>query len=358
MADAFGWRISSWLIWGSVATALFGACLPALAQADQARPSCQGVDAPVSVGSQSTVMHGTLCLPAGQTPGTVMVLVPGSTYNHIYWDFTYQPAHYDFRLAMNEAGYATFVVDRLGTGLSSRPPSASVSSTVQASAVHQVIQALRAGQIGGVGFPKVLLGGHSLGSMISLIEAWTYHDEDALLLTGISHNVNSAPSNPFYSADQDPAFAGKGYDPGYFTTRQGTRGGLFYAPGTTNPKVVATDEATKDVASYTELPDGLGATSSLDSSLIQVPVLIADGSLDRLACNAAINNCASAAAMRASEAPYFSAAACLHTYLLLGSGHDINLATNTTGYQKAVRAWADTFVGPGPGPASPPPGSC
>ncbi|MEH6375487.1 alpha/beta fold hydrolase [Streptomyces sp. KLMMK] len=331
--------------------------------AQAASASCQGADVPVT-GVVSAVMHGTLCVPAGGTADTAMVLVPGATYNHTYWDFPYQPETYNFRQAMNRAGYATFVVDRLGTGASSRPPSALLTASVQAGAVHQVIQALRGGRIGGTDFHKVILGGHSLGSLISVLEAGTYNDADAVVLTGITHRivvpqvVNIFVSS-FHPAALDPAFAGKPYDPGYLTTRPGTRGPDFYAPATTDPAVLATDEATKDVFSPTEAADGLGVAGLLPySRRIQRPVLVAVGDQDHFFCDSRSGNCAGSAALKAQEDPYFGPAACLSTYVQPGAGHDLNLATNTVPYQRAVRQWADTFVGAGPGPVTPPAKAC
>ncbi|MCC3774493.1 alpha/beta fold hydrolase [Streptomyces sp. UNOB3_S3] len=342
--------------------ALLAVCVPS-GTAQAAPASCQGADIPVT-GVVPATMHGTLCVPAGGTADTVMVLVPGGTYNHTYWDFPYQPQTYNFRQAMNGAGYATLVVDRLGTGASSRPPSALVTASVQAGAVHQVIQALRGGRIGGTDFRKVILGGHSLGSLISVIEAGTYNDADAVVLTGITHRIVAQKIvdvfiSSFYPAALDPAFAGRSYDPGYLTTRPGTRGTDFYAPATTDPAVLAKDEATKDVFSTAEAADGLGVAALLPySRQIQHPVLLAVGDRDRYFCDPLGGNCTSAAALKAQEDPYFGSAACLHTYVQPGAGHDLNLATNTVPYQRAVRDWADTFVGAGPEPVAPPAKAC
>lgn len=320
---------------------------------------CQGADVPVSA-LAGAHMHGTLCLPPSGQASTVIVLVPGATYNHTYWDFPYEPQTYNFRQAMNEAGYATFVVDRLGTGLSSRPLSALVTASVQADAVHNAISELRHGRIGGITFAKVILGGHSLGSAIAIMEAATFDDENAVLLTGLSHQPTTVTGfasileNSFYPADLDANFAGKGYDPGYLTTRPGTRQADFYAASTTDPNVVAEDEATKDVFSTAEAPDAFtfGALGPY-SDLIKRPVLIADGAQDQIVCDAVTNSCGSAAALKASEAPYYTGSPCLETYLLAGSGHDINLATDTHEYQDEVRSWAGAFVGTGPDPVTP-----
>jgi Alpha/beta hydrolase family len=322
-------------------------------------PGCVGAGVATAALPIPSTMHGTLCLPSDGTASTVMVLVPGATYNHTYWDFPYDPQVYNFRKAMNAAGYATFVVDTLGTGDSSHPLSLLLTATAQAIAVHDVITALRSGQIDGIAFPNVILGGHSLGSAISVIEAGTYHDENAVLLTGIAHVISPTWLVNFfatsgYPAALDPKFAGQGYDPGYLTTRPGTREADFYAPGTTDPNVVAEDEATKDVFAATEAPDaiGVGAMSPY-SGLITSPVLLADGQDDQAFCFPT-SKCANAAALHTAEAPYYAGSSCFETYVLAGAGHDVNLATDTQDYQQAVERWADAFVGTGPAPVTPP----
>ena len=54
-------------------------------------------------------LAATLCTPAGGAH-TVMVLMSGSNFNGTYWDFPYEPQTYNFRRAMDAAGYATAVV--------------------------------------------------------------------------------------------------------------------------------------------------------------------------------------------------------------------------------------------------------
>lgn len=277
-----------------------------------------------------------------------MVLMPGSNYNHTYWDFPYAPQTYNFRRAMNAAGYATVVVDRLGTGASSRPTSVQVNSTGDALALHELVQALRRGLPGTHPFGKVIIGGVSLSSGIDVVEASTYHDVDGVVLTGYSHTLNIPEvlgvMATFHQAVQDPQFVGRGYDPGYLTTQPGTRAHDFFALGDADPQVVAVDEETKDVFAPTEYPDGLVSTLPGMTNRITVPVLVVDGSLDRLSCGPGYSVCVNAGTLYAAEAPYFDAAARLHTFVLPGSGHSVNLARNTVAYQKAVSDWADSMV--------------
>lgn len=303
--------------------------------------SCQEYLVPVTVPVPGSYMAGQLCVPAGGA-SLVMVLVPGATYNSAYWNFPYDPSVYNFRLAMNGAGYATMTVDRLGTGQSSKPLSTSVTSEDQAVAVHEVIAALRGGQLGGRSFGTVIIGGHSLGSTIVIYEAATYHDVNGVLLTGVSHHPDLADLAllfaTLYPAPLDPKFAGSGLDPGYLTTEPGTRERDFDAPDRPDPGVVPTDEATKDVTSATEAPDAVAAVLLPLSISINVPVLLADGQYDPYFCGAG-DDCSTAASLTAGEAPYFSPAANLQTYVLPGSGHALNFAPDTQRYQQAVLSW-------------------
>jgi pimeloyl-ACP methyl ester carboxylesterase len=283
-----------------------------------------------------------LCVPPTNT-NTVVVFVPGATYDQIYWDFSYNPDTYNFRLALNQAGYSSFTLDRLGTGGSSKPPSVLLTSSAQASAIHQVITGLRSGAVG-PRFAHLVLGAHSLGSVDAILEASTYHDEDAVLITGLSHRPNYVTLAQLvastYPAALDSVTRTKGYtlaDIGYLTTDPGTRPRLFYGPDY-DPNVAATDEATKSVYALAEPVDGAPLTVALPTSdLIDVPVLIVNGAEDPIFCNATM--CANSATLRTTEAPEYASAPCLSAYVLPDSGHDVNLAPHTGLYQARVISW-------------------
>lgn len=316
---------------------------PGVAHADEPDPGrCAQV--PFRTGGGATLAT-TLCTPAGPATGKVMVLMPGSNYNHTYWDFPHAPETYNFRRAMNAAGFATLVVDRAGTGASSRPASTGVTATADAQALHELVGALRAGYGGAGPFGTVVTGGHSLSSGVAVLEATTHHDVDGVLLTGYSHSLNVPGAlgiiGTYQPAEQDAAFTGRGYDTGYLTTRPGTRERSFHAPATSDPAVVAVDEATKDVFSAAEYPDGLTSTLPPMSTAITVPVLVVNGSADVLCSNA----CADTATLQAAETPHFAPEARLRTFVLPGSGHSVNLARNTAEYQAVVRDWMDSIPG-------------
>ena len=72
--------------------------------------SCSEVQLPVALARgepKQYQVYGQLC---GQSPlgdRTVQVLVSGTTYSHIYWDFPYQSENYSYVDALTQAGYAT-----------------------------------------------------------------------------------------------------------------------------------------------------------------------------------------------------------------------------------------------------------
>lgn len=321
--------------------------LPAPGPAHATEPTCQDLDFPVTVLAVSQTMHGTLCVPAEGT-STVQVLIPGGTYNSSYWDIAYEPETRSFRKAMNRAGYATLALDRLGTGRSSTPPSVLLTTISEAIPVHQVIQKLRSGELG-PRFDKVILGGHSFGSGVAIIEAATFHDVDGVLITGLAHRINLGGTIPIFAATLpailDPKFARSGHDLGYLTTLPNTRYSLFHRPGPNVPAAIAFDEATKDTSVHTQAVDLFTLGIILPySRLIDKPVMVVLGQ-DTVFCGLLATDCSSADGIKRTEALYYSSAADLQTYALPGYGHAINYAPNAPDYHQAVRQWADRKIG-------------
>jgi pimeloyl-ACP methyl ester carboxylesterase len=318
---------------------------PGIARADG--PSCRSVDIPVTLVALPQTMHGTLCVPAAGAR-TIHVLIPGGTYNSTYWDIGYQPETRSFRKAMNNAGYATLALDRLGTGGSSIPPSVSLTTITEAVPVHEVIGKLKSGELG-PRFDKVILGGHSFGSAMAIVEAATFHDVDGVLITGLAHRINLGGTIPVFAATLpailDPKFSDGRHDPGYLTTLPDTRYSIFHSPGPKMDGAVTFDESTKDTSVHTQAVDLflLGVITPY-SALIDKPVMIALGQ-DTVFCGLLATDCSSSEAIKRTEAPYYSDAADLRTFALQGYGHAINYAPNAPDYHRAVMEWADQKIG-------------
>src|SRR5262249_417359 len=160
--------------------------------------------------------------------------------------------------------------------------SALVTGMGQADAMHQVVTALRAGRVDGVRYQKVLIGGHSAGSGIAVLEVGRYHDVDGVLLTGITHlpNVpvvlNDVPVGPQPAPlDPDLAKRSRPTDLSYLTSKPGQRDVMYFSNADVEPGVVAADEKyAKDQVSAVSLADivSLGLLSPY-SQLINVPVM-------------------------------------------------------------------------------------
>ena len=344
-----------------VAVAISGALVlaPAAARASGLPPpNCSVHNLQVAItdpGPADQTLSGQLCYRGQQEPGTVQVLIPGATYNHLYWNFPYGAGYYSYVDAATAAGYATFDVDRIGDGNSSHPPSAELDLTAGAVALHDAVTALRAGAVDGHPFQRVIMVGHSLGSVEAWIEAASYRDVNAVIITGALHALNpdlvALAEADVYPAADDPKFANSGLDSGYTTTRPGTREALFYDPATADPAVVALDEADKDTSTVGEL-DGLLSMESeppseQPSSQITVPVLVVVGANDNIFCaGVTVYNCASAASVRSYEARYYQPAAHLKVVVIPGTGHDLALSTTAPLTDAAMIAWSASVIAP------------
>ncbi len=321
-------------------------------------PNCSDYTLAVAItdpGPANQTMWGQLCYRGSREPDTVQLLVHGATYNHLYWNFPYGNGYYSYVDAATAAGYATFDIDRIGDGNSSHPPSSEVTLTAGAVALHDAVTALRTGAVDGHAFQHVIMVGHSLGSLEAWIEAGTYHDVDAVIITGALHALNpdaaTLVATDFYPAVDDPKFAGSGLDDGYLTTVPGTRESLFYDPATANPAVVALDEANKDTATVAEVDDTVALLSEpaaeQPSYQINVPVLVVVGADDNIFCTGVtVYNCASAASVQSFESQYYSPAAHLKVVVIPDTGHDLALSTTAPITDAVMLGWSLSVIAP------------
>jgi hypothetical protein len=302
-----------------------------------------------------------LCLPRGRAPKAVQLLVHGCLYNGRYWDFP-DPSggtdRYSYVAHALKAGYATLDFDMVGAGQSSHPVSTELTVDRGVWIIHQIVQALREGTIKAPGAPisfqKVVEVSHSFGTFFSWLEVSRYRDVDAAIFTGATHHLSVRL--PFLSAllslvpaSLDRKFAG--LDPGYLTTRPGTRQ-IFYSPARVDPAVAAFDEAHRDLLTATEVA---GFPAALAERLdIRVPVLTVLGGSDPMFCAAGATDCSSASALVAQErARYGPHVPSVDGYLLAGAGHDLNLMPNARDWFSAAQRWARENVPPGAARAAP-----
>ncbi|HEX5404435.1 MAG TPA: alpha/beta fold hydrolase [Pseudonocardiaceae bacterium] len=297
---------------------------------------------PVSLtgtGPTTDQLYGRLCTPPGAT--ALQVLLSGITYDHTYWDLpgsSADPTHYSYVAHANAAGFATLALDRIGIGRSSHPNGLLVTINTDAATTHQAIQAMRAD-----GFRKVVLVGHSYGSWTTWYEASSYHDVDAVVLSGVSHGVNVTATLRLapillHPAMIDPELGSRYADPTYLTTPPGMRDEMFHNPERVDPTLVTYDETHKSTVTVGEIDDfPLILLHPLD---IRVPVLVANGSADPLFCGLGGANCSSASALVRAEKPHLgSRVPEVDGFILPGAGHDLNYAPNAAQWFSAAQVW-------------------
>jgi pimeloyl-ACP methyl ester carboxylesterase len=107
-----------------------------------------------------------------------------------FWNFQPVPS-VNYALQQARAGHVSVTVDRLGYGASGRPDGNQSCIGSQADVAHQIVQALKHGSYAiGAGKPKkykrVALAGHSAAGEISILEAYSYKDVNALVVVGFS----------------------------------------------------------------------------------------------------------------------------------------------------------------------------
>ena len=305
--------------------------------------TCTNVSIPVNIFlGLSVPIAGRLCVPAGAT--SIQLLVHGFTEGQYYWDSPFQPDKYSYVAAANRAGYATLNLDLLGIGDSGHPNSALVSLVNQVDVVNQIIQALRSGQVGGTAFQKVVLVGHSNGSLISFTTAGLHQNVDALVATGASHLPNLgnlltrivAACGP---AMLDPKFAASGLDIGYQTTRPGTRTALFNTQNT-DPAVIALSEQLKQTLGFLELITALPSLVLGASKQINIPVLAVNSTDEPFFGNGPPSaDCSSKEKMIASELPFYGPDVTLHALVVPDAGHAVTLALSAPQTLAAIQDW-------------------
>ncbi|MET8996116.1 alpha/beta hydrolase [Amycolatopsis sp. NPDC004169] len=324
-------------------------------RASAAEAACQDLNIPVSLvdvpllGLKDQTMYGRLCVPPGGSR-TLQLLVPGGTYSSAYYDPPGLPDTRSFRKAVNNAGYATLAVDRVGSGRSSKPLSELLTATAQANVVHHAIQAMRTGAVG-PRFEKIVLVGHSLGSATAIIESATFRDVDGVVVTGFTHHVAPLTVMPTLAALSPAALDPKeskvvGLDAGYLTTLQGMRYAAFHSPGPYDQQTIDADEATKDLIAPGEIIDAVLIGLVLPySRRINAPVLLAMGEKDNVFCGPLATDCSTAETLRQSETASYAPEAHLRTFVVPDYGHSINFAPNAPLLHTAVTTWTNEMIG-------------
>lgn len=321
--------------------------------AEMAGVTCQRQVIPVKLspgGWFNFDVVGELC-SVGEADGKILqVLISGSGYGSIYWDFPYQPDTYSYARAALRAGYATFNFYRLGMGESDHPPSLLLGVDNQAHVLSQIIAALQADHA----FAAVLPVAHSFGSVIAIAHALGHPDQVAgIVLTGFAHNTNPgfvrAMRTGVDSAALNGPFVGKIVDPTYMVSKPGTRGATFYTRTNTDPRVIEIDELNRQT---TAIAEAITASKYFgpQSKGLEVPVFLLLGEDDFVVCGGALD-CTDHAVAIAHEKKFFSPASCFEMVVLEDTNHDSALHLNAARNFARILDWVARRVGSGHGTA-------
>lgn len=287
---------------------------------------CAEVRLPVALEARATIA-GTLCRPRGAPPRAIQLLVHGSTYTRAYWDWPGHGGTYSWVGAMHRAGWATLAIDRLGSGRSSHPAAGRVTYEGNVRAVDRVADRLRAR------WPRarLVLVGHSYGSLVVTAVASRRRDVAAVIATGIT--TAPGPRTGGLAPCLVPAAR-----PGYLTTRTGCRAGVFFDAASADPQVIAEDEARKGTLTPAEVVGTpIAGAGAWPVAGIRAPSLVVVGDRDALFCGPA-EVCASSSALATAERPRWARAK-LTAMVQPASGHDLNLHRSAPALFAAVARW-------------------
>ncbi|KAI4204176.1 MAG: hypothetical protein LQ350_001367 [Teloschistes chrysophthalmus] len=127
------------------------------------------------------------------TNPTVQVLTHGLGFDKTYWDLPFNDFNYSYiDVAVDQYGFCTLSIDRLGEGNSSKADPLSVlQAPAEMSVLYELTSMLRNGTLPNVphAFSKIVHVGHSFGSALSYLLAVMHPTaSDGLILTGFSQN--------------------------------------------------------------------------------------------------------------------------------------------------------------------------
>jgi pimeloyl-ACP methyl ester carboxylesterase len=315
---------------------------------------CMNMFVPIDLADvPDAVIYGELCAPPNASPNTVELLVHGTNYDHFYWDWPANPHQYSHVGNAIDHGYATFNIDRIGTGWSTKPLSFTFPSSDWIQSLHQLVVGLRDGSIGGSPFANVVYFGSSLTVVQGWLLAEAYPgDIDAFIMTGLSHLTTPTffglVQTYIIPACMDPKFSD--LDCGYLATVNGSRPLFFYHEGNISQANVTIDQLLHDVApgpaTFETAAYVLGnpdvATSP--SQAIDVPVLLAMGEFDATTCGPDGITC-TVENLLALEAPFYQSAPVLDAYIAPNTGHALTLHYTALDTANFIHSWIDSYVG-------------
>jgi pimeloyl-ACP methyl ester carboxylesterase len=304
-----------------------------------ARPLSVATSSPEGATWSTWQTAAWLTVPGVRSRDELHVLLHGAAYDHRYWDWPDEPERYSYTRWAAGAGIATLAVDRIGNGSSSRPPGRENTVAAQSAVVADLVRAVRHGLDDVPPFTRVVLVGHSLGSVIAGHAAAVHGCADAVVLTGYLPTPSRTPRNRrlvddgFVPAlERFPHLRGL-VDDDYVAPIGGGRARVMYRSDQADPLVVEIDEQLTGTATRGEL-DSAGAAGDLIRAM-KGPTLVVVGQYDRFI-----------GARSSGDDGYVLAARCagdlgpqFHFEVVHDTGHCLNLHRTAHDAYNLINRW-------------------
>ncbi|ETN44842.1 uncharacterized protein HMPREF1541_09717 [Cyphellophora europaea CBS 101466] len=294
--------------------------------ADVFRPLSPPTEAETAV----YTIAGTFCEPSNEGSNTLLVATHGGGYDRAYWHPGVQHEKYSFVDFAIAKGFSIFYYDRVSTGKSQIISGYVAQISNQGAILKGIVEHARAGQFPSPASNKVVLVGHSIGSIVS--NSVLRSDPaliDAAILTGVAYygvdSSRSLQSRQSRVANAvDPIKYDK-LDGAYnFAVDKYANAENFFKYPYYDQEVLQWAEEYKVPSSIVE--DLTVRATNTTSPEFEGPVLIMSGEYDFVACE---GYCPGVIEKGASE--MFPVSKNLVTYSHPNSGHSINLGLNATG---------------------------
>jgi pimeloyl-ACP methyl ester carboxylesterase len=271
--------------------------------------------------------------PAATPNPTVLVCLPGGTYNRAYWhlDVAGHPG-YNFAEYAAERGYAVVAIDPLGTGESSKP-TRDIGLHDIATALTCALTALP--EITGSTASPIALA-HSLGGYLVILQQAASSSYAGLAILGCT-NQHVAPLN------LDPDFIAAAATPHgrkvladqfasmipeqYIEASRDQLQGWFHLPDVPPTVVEADTLTTRSVVPRCFSAAAIPGVVTEEAALVDVPVLLGYGEVD-------------VSPDPSTEAQFYARSTDITTLVVPGSGHCHNMASTRHLLWQQLLEWA------------------
>jgi pimeloyl-ACP methyl ester carboxylesterase len=298
------------------------------------------LEAPATASAPTWYVSAWISVPEKPRP-RLLILVHGANSDHRSWDFPFEPDRYSFVKWAHARGFATLMIDRIGSGTSSRPPGAENTIDAQAEVLHRIVESARAGKDGIPAFSHITLIGASFGSVVCGVEAARYGDVDTVVLCAYLPVDGTGPLNEEMlrsmfepAVRRRPSLAGL-VDENYLLPREDLGPDWLYRMESADKAVIAANESISGTMTLAELT-GVGEAGPFIRTST-VPTLVLVGQFDPLLFDSKIEvDCYSSSARTAEKSPRN-----FEYQVVPDTGHVLNLHRTAHRTYQTIGEWLD-----------------